>query len=62
MLPSVDDDRTTFAVLRVRLTDQNATRFMRRLERLAREFRAGNDPAGEPFGLAIALYRRAPDA
>ena len=62
MLPSVDDDRTTFAVLRVRLTDQDAARFMHRLERLAREFRAADDPAGEPFGLATALYRRAPDA
>ena len=62
MLPPDDDDRTTFAVLRVRLTDQDAARFMHRLERLAREFRAADDPAGEPFGLATALYRRAPDA
>jgi DNA-binding transcriptional ArsR family regulator len=62
ILPAVDGDRTTFAVLRVRLTDADATRFVRRLERLHREFRAAEDPAGEPYGLAAALYRRHPDA
>jgi len=62
MLPSVDGDRTTFAVLRIRLGDEDATRFMRRLDRLLSEFRKADDPAGEPYGLAVSLYKRAPDA
>jgi DNA-binding transcriptional ArsR family regulator len=62
ILPAVDDDRTTFAVLRVRLTEADATRFVHRLEKLQREFPAADDPAGEPYGLAVALYRRHPDA
>jgi len=62
ILPAVDGDRTTFAVLRVRLTDADATRFVRRLERLHREFRAAEDPRGIPYGLAIAMYRRDHDA
>jgi DNA-binding transcriptional ArsR family regulator len=62
MLPSGDDDRTTFAVLRIRLTDKDAARFVRRLERLTREFRAAESPEGDPFGLVVSLYRRAPDA
>jgi DNA-binding transcriptional ArsR family regulator len=62
MLPSADDDRATFAVLRVRLTDADALRFERRLEKLYREFRDADDPSGDPFGLVAALYRRAPDA
>jgi hypothetical protein len=62
MLPSVDDDRTTFAVLRIRLTDREADRFRRRLERLTRDVRAADDPTGEPYGVAVSLYRRAPDA
>jgi DNA-binding transcriptional ArsR family regulator len=62
MLPSADDDRATFAVLRVRLTDADALRFERRLEKLYREFRDADDPSGDPYGLVAALYRRAPDA
>ena len=62
MLFPAGDDRATFAVLRVRLTDADAARFSRRLEKLCREFRSADDPAGEPYGLASALYRRAPDA
>ena len=62
MLPSTGDDRATFAVLRVRLSDADASRFSRRLEKLYREFRAADDPDGEPYGLASALYRRAADA
>jgi DNA-binding transcriptional ArsR family regulator len=62
MLPSADDDRATFAVLRVRLTDADARRFERRLEKLYREFRDADDPSGDPYGLVAALYRRAPDA
>jgi DNA-binding transcriptional ArsR family regulator len=62
MLPLDDDARTTFAVVRVRLTDQNARRFTRRLEKLHEDFMAADDSDGEPFGLAVALFRRPPDA
>jgi len=62
MLPLDDDDRTTFAVLRVRLTDADARRFVRRLEKLHEDFIAADRQGGEPYGLAGALFRRAPDA
>jgi DNA-binding transcriptional ArsR family regulator len=62
MLPLDDDDRTTFAVLRVRLTDADARRFVRRLEKLHEDFIAADRQDGEPYGLAGALFRRAPDA
>jgi DNA-binding transcriptional ArsR family regulator len=62
MLPSVDDERTSFAVLRARLTPEDAARFTKRLERLQREFHAADTPDGEPYGVALALFRRAPDA
>ena len=62
MLPSADDDRTSFAVLRTRLTPADATRFVRKLEKLQREYLAADNPEGEPFGIALALFRRAPDA
>ena len=62
MLPLVDDDRTSFAVLRVRLTAADAKRFARRLEKLYDDVRDSDDPHGEPSGLAAVLYRRAPDA
>jgi DNA-binding transcriptional ArsR family regulator len=62
MLPLDDDDRTTFAVLRVRLTDVDARRFVRRLEKLHEDFIAADRQDGEPYGLAGALFRRAPDA
>ena len=63
ILPGDLDDRTTFAVLRKRLSDADAQRFMRRLERLQRDvLETPDDPKGTPYGLATALYRRAPDA
>jgi DNA-binding transcriptional ArsR family regulator len=62
ILPLGVDDRTTSSVLRVRLTDHDAKRFKRRLEKLAEEFHDADTPDGEPFGLASALFRRAPDA
>ena len=62
MLPLDDDDRTTFAVLRVRLTDADARRFVRRLDKLTDDFLAADDPDGEPYGLAEAMFRRAPDS
>ena len=61
MLPPDDEDRTTFAVLRVRLTDADARRFARRLEKLERDLMAANDPKGKPYGLVATLFRRAPD-
>jgi DNA-binding transcriptional ArsR family regulator len=62
MLPLDDDDRTSFAFLRARLSPHDARRFARRLGKLAEDFRAADDPAGEPYGLAAAHYRRASDA
>ena len=62
MLPPDDDDRTTFAVLRLRLTDADARRFARRLEKFERDIMAANDPKGKPYGLVATLFRRAPDA
>jgi DNA-binding transcriptional ArsR family regulator len=62
ILPFGSDDWTTFSVLRVRLTDADAKRFMRRLEKLAEDFRTADTADGDPFGLAAALFRRAPDA
>jgi DNA-binding transcriptional ArsR family regulator len=62
ILPSGVDDRTTSSVLHARLSDRDAKRFQRRLERLAEEFQEADTPGGEPFGLATALYHRAPDA
>jgi DNA-binding transcriptional ArsR family regulator len=62
MLPSTGADPAAFAVLRVRLTAEDAHRFDRRLAKLSRDFRAADNPEGEPYGLAVALYRRAPDA
>src|SRR5207249_11012513 len=62
MVPIGEDGLATFAVVRGRLTDRDAGRFMRRLDKLADEFRLADTPDGEPFGLAVSLYRRAPDA
>jgi len=62
MLPLGDDGRTTFAVVRARLTDADAKRLSRRLERLIDDFRAAESATGEEYGLAAALYGRAVDA
>jgi len=62
MHPPDDEDRTTFAVLRVRLTDADARRFARRLGKLERDLMAANDPKGKAYGLVATLFRRAPDA
>jgi DNA-binding transcriptional ArsR family regulator len=58
LLPIGDDGRTTFAVVTSRLTDADARRLVRRLEKLVDDFRAADDPGGTPYGLAAALYRR----
>ena len=62
MLPIGDDGRTTFGVVRARLTDADATRLSRRLKKLIDDFRAAESAEGEEYGLAAALYGRAVDA
>ena len=63
ILPVDEEDAAACAgVLRVRLNDVDARRFNRRLDKLIEEFQTVDDPAGKPYGLAIALYRRAADA
>ena len=57
-----DDAIGCSGTIRVRLSRDDAARFNRRLDKLMNEFRAAEDPTGEPYGLAIAMYRRAPDA
>ncbi|HVH50554.1 MAG TPA: winged helix-turn-helix domain-containing protein [Gaiellaceae bacterium] len=62
LLPIGDDGRTTFAVVRARLTDADAKRLTKRLEKLIDDFRAADTKTGRDYGLAAALYERAPDA
>jgi DNA-binding transcriptional ArsR family regulator len=63
ILPVDEEDAAACSgVLRVRLSDADARRFDKRLTKLMDEFRACDDPDGTPYGLALALYRRAPDA
>src|SRR5690242_8295853 len=63
ILPVDEEDAAACSgVLRVRLTDADARRFDKRLTKLMDDFRARDDPDGTPYGLALALYRRAPDA
>jgi predicted ArsR family transcriptional regulator len=57
-----NEDEGESSVLRVRLRTPDAHRFAKRIEKLAAEIHAADDPAGEPHDLAVALYRRAPDA
>jgi DNA-binding transcriptional ArsR family regulator len=63
ILPADEEEGVACSgALRVRLNPDDARRFNRRLERLMGEFRKADDPAGQPYGLALALYRRASDA
>jgi DNA-binding transcriptional ArsR family regulator len=63
ILPVDEEDAAACSgVLRVRLNPADAKRFDRRLTKLMDEFRTCDDPDGTPYGLALALYRRAPDA
>lgn len=62
MLPPGDDETASFAGLHVRLTPADAKRLSRRFKKLANELRDADTPDGEPYGLALAIYRRAPDA
>jgi len=62
MLPIGSDAQTTFGVVRARLSDADARRLVRRLEKLIDDFRAADGPEGAEFGLAAAFYRRNVDA
>jgi DNA-binding transcriptional ArsR family regulator len=64
ILPVADEEDAAACsgVLRVRLSPADARRFNRRLDKLLMDFRDRDDPDGTPYGLAVALYRRAPDA
>ena len=64
ILPVADEEDAAACsgVLRVRLSPADARRFNRRLDKLMMEFRDSDEPDGTPYGLAVALYRRSPDA
>jgi DNA-binding transcriptional ArsR family regulator len=63
ILPVDEEDAAACSgVLRVRLSEADARRFDRRLGKLMDDFRDRDDPEGRPYGLAVALYRRTPDA
>jgi DNA-binding transcriptional ArsR family regulator len=63
MLPiGSSDSQTTFGVVRARLSEADARRLVRRLEKVVDDFRAADGAGGEEFGLAVAFYRRAVDA
>jgi predicted ArsR family transcriptional regulator len=62
MLPIGSDAQTTFGVVRARLSDADARRLVRRLEKLVDDFRAADGPDGAEYGLAAAFYRRIVDA
>jgi DNA-binding transcriptional ArsR family regulator len=62
MLPIGSDAQTTFGVVRARLSETDARRLVRRLEKLIDDFRAADGPEGEEYGLAAAFYRRIVDA
>jgi len=63
ILPVDEEDAAACSgVLRVRLNDADARRFNRRVDKLIEEFQTVDDPTGKPYGLAIALYRRAENA
>jgi DNA-binding transcriptional ArsR family regulator len=64
-IPTLDPNEESHScsgVLRVRLNEADARRFNRRLDRLMNEFRSADDPNGERYGLARAMYRRGDDA
>jgi len=62
MLPLREDDPTTFGAVTAHLADADARRLTRRLKKLLDDFRAADSPGGDAYGLAGALYRRAPGA
>jgi len=50
-----------FGLTKASLTKQDYARLERRLKKLMEDFRAADDPGGEPYALVTALYTR-PDA
>lgn len=57
---TLDADSSTFAGVHVRVSPEDARRFVRRLERLIDDFRAAEAADGELHGLSVALYRPDP--
>lgn len=55
---SFEPERGTFATIRSRLGPADARRFLKRVERLTADFLDAEDPDGEPYRLAVALYPR----
>jgi DNA-binding transcriptional ArsR family regulator len=55
---ATDEGHSVFGVLRVRLNDDDAQRFLRRLEKLQDDVRAADDRGGRPYTLASAYYER----
>lgn len=53
-----DENRSTVALLHVRLGDEDLQRFVHRLRRLAKEFSAAEDPRGEPYTLVASIFPR----
>ena len=52
---------TGFGLTKASLTKRDLDRMERRLKKLMEDFRAADDPSGEPYAFASAIYRR-PDA
>ncbi|MCW2974956.1 MAG: transcriptional regulator, TrmB [Actinomycetia bacterium] len=62
MLPIGDDAQTTFGLVRARLSEADARRLVRRVQKLVDDFRAADGDEGEEYGFAAAFYRRRLDA
>ena len=45
------------ALLHVRLTEKDLVRFQKRLNRLVADFQRADDPGGDTYALALALFR-----
>lgn len=55
--PSADDpDRSTFSLLHVRLSREDARRFYRRVERLVDDFEAADAAEGDTHALVLGFY------
>jgi DNA-binding transcriptional ArsR family regulator len=54
--PAVGDEPGTSVYVHARLSNADARRFARRLEKLLDDFRAADDPEGDRYGLVYALY------
>jgi len=47
----------SFGLIGMRLSPEDVKRFERRVDRLVNDFRAAEEPGGEPYRLAMALWR-----